>query len=222
SKVAINGDVRDLHWLTGLNAPKGMTLIGDLLYVTDINQLVIIDITNQNKTIIPVANAVFLGDITHDASGVVYVSDMLTDTIYSFSNNTVAVWLHDKKLKSPNGLHCGDGFLYVGCFGRVADESSAMIDGDLLRIQLETKQVTIVASRLGNINGVERYGDFFILTDHGAGTLILMDKMGHVQEMRTIGPGAADLCVLPEDWELLVVPMMQDNLLVGFTVKYSL
>jgi hypothetical protein len=34
----------------------------------------------------------------------------------------------------------------------------------------------------------------------------------------SLGQGAADLTVLPADWELVVVPMLQDNVLKAFTL----
>jgi len=38
------GNLIQLEWVTGLNAPKGMGVYQDLLYVTDIDELVVINI----------------------------------------------------------------------------------------------------------------------------------------------------------------------------------
>ncbi|MDA3971609.1 MAG: hypothetical protein PF442_09685 [Desulfobulbaceae bacterium] len=215
SKVAINGDIRDLHWITGLNGPKGMTLMGDLLYVADIDQLVIIDITNNNKTIIPVANAVFLNDVTHDEAGRVFISDMVTHTIHIYHDGAVSIWLKDEQLKYPNGLHVKNGQLYVACWGGSQSDRA----GDLLSVDLKTRDISIVAEQLGNLDGVAHYADFLIVTDYMAGKLLLVDQGGNILQEIRLRTGAADLCVLPEDWEIIVVPMMQDNYLQGFTIQ---
>ncbi len=39
-----NGKILKLKWVTGLNGPKGMTLTGNYLYVSDIDRLAEIDI----------------------------------------------------------------------------------------------------------------------------------------------------------------------------------
>jgi DNA-binding beta-propeller fold protein YncE len=49
SKISpYNGTIIDLNWVTGLNAPKGMAISNDnsKLYVSDITDLVEIDIVN--------------------------------------------------------------------------------------------------------------------------------------------------------------------------------
>src|SRR5262249_27497459 len=44
-KIARDGKVIDLNWITGLNAPKGLALNGDLLYVADLDELVVISVS---------------------------------------------------------------------------------------------------------------------------------------------------------------------------------
>ena len=43
-KLKMDGTVVEAKWITGLSAPKGLGIIGDKLYVTDIKNLVEIDI----------------------------------------------------------------------------------------------------------------------------------------------------------------------------------
>ena len=42
-----DGSVIELKWVTGLDAPKGMALFGNNLYVTNIDEIVIIDKTRE-------------------------------------------------------------------------------------------------------------------------------------------------------------------------------
>ncbi len=218
SKVALNGDVRDLQWITGLNAPKGMTLIDDQLYIADIDQLVIVDITNNMKMFVPVKGAVFLNDVTHDDIGRVYISDFMNDTIHVYDQGQLTSWLHHKQLKFPNGLHVAGGKLYVGSWGQMVDGFKTEIPGRLLSIDLETREIYPESRELGNLDGVGRYGDIFILTDYMAGSLMLVDESGQLVQTIPLLPGSADLCVLPEDWELVVVPLMHDNRLQFFSI----
>src|SRR6185437_10458961 len=44
-KISRDGKVIDLNWITGLNAPKGLAIRGDLLYVADLDELVVISVS---------------------------------------------------------------------------------------------------------------------------------------------------------------------------------
>ena len=43
SKLSPKGEVLEAKWVTGLNAPKGMRVQGDTLWVSDIDELVAIN-----------------------------------------------------------------------------------------------------------------------------------------------------------------------------------
>lgn len=55
-----DGTVKDLNWITGLNAPKGLGLYKNKLYAADLTDVVVID-TKAGKIIktIPIPGAVF-------------------------------------------------------------------------------------------------------------------------------------------------------------------
>ena len=75
--------MQDAEWVKGLNAPKGLVLSGDKLYVSDVDQLVEIDVNSGAVTnSFNAEGAQFLNDTAVDADGRVFVSDMLTDSIY--------------------------------------------------------------------------------------------------------------------------------------------
>jgi hypothetical protein len=219
SKVALNGVVLDRHWLTGLDGPKGMALRENTLYVADITNLAVIDLTSGLMEKHPAPGAKFLNDVTVDNKGRVYVSDTYTDTIYRSTGTRLDVWLRDKRLASPNGLFAQGNTLYVGSWGVRQCGMETEVPGELLAIDLDSKEIRRLGSGapLGNLEGVEGLGSRgFLITDPVQGTLIHLGRQGEVVETMALGQGAGDLTVLPADWELVVVPMVQDNVLRAY------
>lgn len=102
-KLSLDGKIIQAEWITGLNAPKGMGLYKNKLYVTDLTEIVVIDI--KKGTIIEkiaVPDAVFLNDISIDKNGIIYTSDSETAKVHKIENRTV--FLLVDKLQRPNGL----------------------------------------------------------------------------------------------------------------------
>ena len=70
AKISADGKLQDGEWIKGLNAPKGLVLNGDKLYVSDVDQLVEIDVNAgavTNKW--DAAGAQFLNDTAVDGQG---------------------------------------------------------------------------------------------------------------------------------------------------------
>ena len=47
SKMDLEGNISELEWIKGLYGPKGMGVLGGLLYVADIDEVVKIDIESS-------------------------------------------------------------------------------------------------------------------------------------------------------------------------------
>jgi glucose/arabinose dehydrogenase len=86
SKMTPDGKVTTLQWVTGLNAPKGMSIYKNKLYVADLSRIVIIDIASGKPAFTEVDGAQFLNDISIDDKGNVYASDSRSGKIYRFAN----------------------------------------------------------------------------------------------------------------------------------------
>lgn len=113
AKLSPEGDVLEPEWVTGLNAPKGMALVNGHLYVADLTDVVVIDIKKQKiLRKIPVADAVFLNDVTANASGIVYVSDTRTGKVHRIEKDKVSVYLDN--MANANGLKAIGPNLIVG------------------------------------------------------------------------------------------------------------
>ena len=49
SKISVDGQILEKKWIKGLDAPKGMTIFNDHLFVADINKIWKINTLNKNK-----------------------------------------------------------------------------------------------------------------------------------------------------------------------------
>lgn len=129
SKVTPDGDVT-LKFIDGasdevtLNAPKGLTVSDDTLYVADIDQVRMFDAkTGEAKGEIKFAGASLLNDLATGKKGVIYVTDTGVnekwetdgkDAIYVIKDGKPKkLFSHKTKLGNPNGIVAGDGGAWV-------------------------------------------------------------------------------------------------------------
>lgn len=109
--ISNGGKIINPAWISGLNAPKGMAISNGKFYVTDIDELVEIDIaTSKISKKWKVDGAQFLNDAAaHD--GTVYFTDMATGKVHSFLDGTIATVSEGNK--SINGIAVGtDGTIF--------------------------------------------------------------------------------------------------------------
>jgi hypothetical protein len=112
AKLSAEGRKYDGNWITGLNAPKGMGISGNRLYVADISDVVVIDIEKgkiEKKIAIDGAEA--LNDITVSDKGIVYVSDSRTARVWRIENDMPALFL--EKMNGVNGLKAVNDELFI-------------------------------------------------------------------------------------------------------------
>ncbi len=102
-KMNADGTGFDSTWNTGLNAPKGMGLFKNKLYVADISEVAVIDVNNGkiiNK--ISIDSATGLNDITISNKGIVFVSDSKTSKIWRIKKGKPILFLEN--MTGVNGL----------------------------------------------------------------------------------------------------------------------
>lgn len=222
STLSLDGKIINQHWLDGLNAPKGLALIGNLLYVADINELVVIN-TKQQKVIqrYKAPKAIFMNDVVADAGGNIYVSDMMTNTIHRLSGDKFEIWLHDEQLEQPNGLLVEGDNLIVASWGNMTDGFATDIAGHLKTINLNSKKIQSLGDKspAGNLDGLEADGNGnYFVTDWMQGKLLHISPEGTSTTLISLAQGSADHTVLL-DKNLILIPMMLTGNVLAFEIK---
>lgn len=221
SIISLEGKTIDAAWVVeGLNAPKGMDVTDDTLYVSDINALVAIDIESGEVTQRYTAEkSVFLNDVTVDSKGNVYVSDFFADTIYCLCDGKFDVWAQDAALASPNGLLAEKDRLVVGSWGIRTEGFQTSETGYLKAIAYDdSSKIEPLGSTesFANVDGVESDGNGgYYVTDWIAGKLFAVTADGKAQEVMDYNQGSADHEYIAEKG-LLLVPMMLDKQVKAF------
>ena len=214
SRVALNGQIEELHWVTGLNAPKGSALSKNTLYVSDIDQLVAIDIPSGNVTArYPAAGAQFLNDVATDKAGNVYVTDMseANSVIYTLEQGRMAKWLDGPEISKPNGLYMEPQRLIVGNSG----------DGTIKAVTLQNKRITALAKIGSGIDGLrsDGRGNYFISDWQGRTSFVsATGQVSVLLDTRAKRINAADLEYI-KDMQLLLIPTFFDNRVVAYKVS---
>ncbi len=219
STISPDGKLIKADWATGLNGPKGMSVVGDTLFVADIDELVAIDVASGSvRKKYPAKGAKFLNDIAVDAKGRVYVSDMAGNAIWRLDGETFGKWLESADLKSPNGLVVKGNHLIVGCWGVMINGFATDVPGHLLQVSLVDKKISNLGdgSSVGNLDGLEILSDTeFLATDWMAGKVLKINVSGQAQQVFDLNQGSADLG-FSAPLKTMFVPMMKDNVVLGF------
>ena len=208
SLLGPDGKIIKLQWVTGMDSPKGMTMVDSLLYVTDIDRIRVIDVTTAKiiKTI-PVDSAKFLNDIAAGPQGDIYISDTRKNEILKLANDTVKVWLTGEKIVSPNGLAFNKNRLIVGT------------KDDLLTVDTESKAVRVRYEGVGPIDGLVPVGGQKYVISDWAGRVMLVSPSEKVVLGNTTNEKkqAADLGYIP-DKKLILIPTFFDNRVEARTI----
>ncbi|WP_376702554.1 SMP-30/gluconolactonase/LRE family protein [Mesorhizobium sp. ISC25] len=213
SVLSMDGKLITQRWTDGMDAPKGMAIADGKLYVADITHVRVVDLQSGKLTsTIDVPNAVFLNDMTADASGKVYVTDMLADTIYLIDGDRPELFVKDAALASPNGIFADGGRLIVASWGKgIKPDFSTAEPGGLLSVDLATKAVSPLpgAEKFANLDGVVATGGSIYATAYMTGTLYRYKAGGTPQVVATFKPGSADIGT--DGRSTLFVPLMNEG-----------
>lgn len=158
SKLAPAGQGVDLKWIEGgkkgvvLNAPKGMAITGDTLWVADIDTVRTFNLSTGAPTgDVKIPGATFLNDLATTKDGRVLVTDTGlkmakdgglgasgTDAVYAIEKDRkVTTIAKDKSLSGPNGIIAfGEQQMYVVTMGsgELYSLDAKGVKGDLQRM----------------------------------------------------------------------------------------
>jgi hypothetical protein len=210
SKISADGKITELKWITKLNAPKGLGLSGNKLYVADIDRVVEIDVVKGkiSKTY-PVQGAKFLNDVTVDSAGVVYISDTGAGNVMKLENGKLSKYLEN--VDGPNGLLAEDSRLMVLTWnGKTVNT-----------VDPTTKQLTMQADSIENLDGIEPIGDGAYLLSSWNGMIHYMGKDWKnvmVLDLRADSVNSADIEYIQEK-NLLLVPTFFHNTVRAYEVS---
>jgi sugar lactone lactonase YvrE len=168
-----DGTIRNKDWLRGLNAPKGLAVYQGKLYIADLTEVVIVDISSAKiLQKIKAPDSVFLNDVTVDAKGVVYISDTRKNRIYKLEQNQISIWLDN--VEAANGLKVVGEQLYIAA-------------GDkLLKLDLTDNSKTIKQVAIGfaeRADGLESVGNGDFIVSCWAGLVYYVSADGSIKEL---------------------------------------
>lgn len=188
SKLDGEGKVVALKFVDGtkagtpLDAPKGMTIVGDVLYVADITWIRMFDRkSGAAKGKIAIKGATFLNDLSADPNGTVYVTDSGwkpgekgfdptgTDAVWKIAPKVVtpAPLLRDKALAGPNGI--------------VATADGVWVDtwaGELIHLGPDGKKLASSKAPKGMLDGLVLLPDGTIAVSSWEGKAVYHGKPG--------------------------------------------
>lgn len=199
SLLTTDGKIHSLNWLSGLNAPKGQAIYKGNYYVTDIDELLVVRISDaQIIKRYKAENAVFLNDVTVGEDGRVFVSDSRDKKVYALINDKLVVWLEHELIDRPNGLWAEKGILYVGT-------------GNILKVNIDTKEITVLVQNCGGIDGLEKLTDGNFIYSNWPGHVFITNGTQSIELLDTEAEkNTADIDYIPEK-NLLVVPTFRGN-----------
>jgi hypothetical protein len=207
SKISKTGEIIELQWISGLDAPKGMGIVNGKLYVTNIDELVEIEIANSKiSNRFKVEGAKFLNDL--DTSGdKVYFTDMNTGKIHVFENGKFSVFAENQK--NINGIRISDDGTVYGLDGEGLKKYNSDGTFEILNGNVKGGDGLVILE--DNVFVASRWqGEIYLIKD-GVETLLLDTK---AEESNT-----ADIDYIPGEG-MVIVPTFFKNKVVGYKLDY--
>ncbi len=202
-----DGSEKTLEWVKNLNAPKGMALKEGKLYVSDIDQLVEIDI-KSGKVLqkYDAPGAVFLNDVAVCGNGIVFVSDTRTAKIHALIDGKFTVWMEGSPLENPNGLFTEGGKLFIG-------------DNNIYEVDVKTKELKMIISEAGGVDGLEKTNKGEFIFSNWPGRIFIHRDGKNVKLLDTTEKeiNTADLD-FSKKHNLVLVPTFFDNRIVAYRI----
>ena len=210
TKLNADGKVTDLKFIQGgvadvlLHAPKGMALVGPILYIADLDQLKAFNKTSGKliaTVLFPTSShtphtQVSLTDVAAAPDGMLYVSDEAANSIYRIdpsANYRVDLLIHDERLAGPAAIaiHPKTNHLIVVSMekGKILEITS---DGQLTELESNG----FFTGRFQNLSGVDfdQWGNMYV-SDITKGKIWRMTRDHRFQVIAEYLPAPADISI---------------------------
>ena len=216
SILNLDGKIKTLEFSKGFDAPKGMAIYDNKLYVADIDTLRVVDLSTGNiiKNYL-IKEAKFLNDIVTTKDGIIYVSDFsgANKAIYKLQNGKLTKWLNSGNLlgERPNGVWIKGDKLIIGTK-----------EGTIFSVDQTNKRISTFKDKIGvnGIDGILTFNDNSYITSDWAGRVFISSKTK--SELIIDGSGekinAADIWYDRESKKLFI-PTFFDNRILCYDVK---
>jgi DNA-binding beta-propeller fold protein YncE len=205
SSLSLDGEILEYKLVEGLSAPKGMAISNGHLYVTDIDELVKINLKNYKIVDkYPVKEARFLNDVTSN-SGNVYFSDMHTNKVHVLKNDVISTLLEDPRLSTTNGLFYYKDELYIGT------------NGIIFKFNIENNTLYPFIEDTDPVDGLVHYENEAFLFSNWKGKVFLgwTDSIITLIDKEAQGINAADIEFV-KNKNMLLIPTFSDNRVVAY------
>ena len=219
SRLKPDGTIEELKWIDGereeytLHAPKGMGLVGDTLYVTDIDHIRSFDRnTGMFKGELHFNRATFLNDIAPNGHGGIVVSDSGfnpdfsasgTDSIYSIDGTgKIVTVIKGVSLNRPNGLAVANDEIWNVSFG----------SKEIRRMSMDGKVLERFEAPGDGLDGIEVLKDGrAIISSWGGKSVYMLNKDGTFKDIIVDVDAAADIGFDTRRNRVLV-PLFNENI----------
>lgn len=215
TRLTAEGKVDSLKFIAGgrggtaLNAPKGMAITGDTLWVADIDVVRAFNKrTGAPAGSVKAPGAKFLNDITAGPDGTLYITDTGVgagfshpgpDRIYQIKGGKATVALESAELAGPNGITFMDEALLIASF----------MGPNIVSWSPGEKTVRQIASGPGQHDGIEILPDNRLLVTSWTDSSLFTVKDGKSTRVAYPVPSPADIGF--DGKSRVAVPLLMEN-----------
>lgn len=208
SRLSPDGEILEQQWVTGLDAPKGLAAMDGKLYVTNIDELVEIDIASgEISNRYTVEGAKFLNDPVV-ADGKVLFTDMEENKIHALENGALSVW-KDTELDRPNGLAYNNGDVLVASNG--------------LKVVSQDGESEVITEGIDASDGIAVVDNNSYLVSNWNGEVYYVrhgEEKVKILDTKDQNINSADIEYIQER-NLLLVPTFRDNRVVAYRLNMN-
>lgn len=228
SRITPDGEVENLRWIDGanptfnLNAPKGMAIRGDTLFVADIDCIRMFHrVTGAHEGVLCLDGVTFLNDVAVGPEGSLFVTDSGfrddgagnlvpsgTDAVYRYpleANRQGSTLARGESLGAPNGIAVGSRGIFVVTFRT----------GQILRFTASGERTEVLPASDRQLDGIAFLpGGGFVFSSWGDSAVYHVAEGGAITRIVENVRAPADIGVDTRRGRVLIPLFMDDRVLI--------